>query len=101
LSKPEGQRNRAIIETLYSCGLRVTELLELRISNLYFSESFIRLVGKGNKERLVPIGQKAIKEINLYFMDRNALPVIEKTHEDIVFKKSSVHTLSGILLPPI
>ncbi len=85
LSKPEGQRNKAIIETLYSCGLRVTELLELRISNLYVDEGFIRLVGKGNKERLVPIGRKAIKEINLYFIDRNRLQGIEKAHEDIVF----------------
>jgi integrase/recombinase XerD len=85
LSKPEGRRNRAIIETLYSCGLRVSELLELRISNLYFNEGFVRVVGKGDKERLVPVGRKATKEINLYLMDRNRLTAIIKGHEDILF----------------
>ena len=66
LSKPEGQRNKAIIETLYGCGLRVTELLELKLSNLFFEEGFIRVIGKGNKERLVPIGNEAQKQILLY-----------------------------------
>ncbi|MFH2142456.1 MAG: site-specific tyrosine recombinase XerD [Bacteroidota bacterium] len=76
LSKPEGQRNKAIIETLYSCGLRVTELIELRISNLFFKDGFIKVIGKGNKERFVPIGEKAIKEINLYLkFYRNKLNV--------------------------
>src|SRR4030043_2132963 len=66
LSKPEGQRNKAIIETLYSCGLRVSELINLKISNLYFNDKFVRVIGKGNKERLVPISNKAIEEIRLY-----------------------------------
>ena len=66
LSISEGQRNKAIIETLYSCGLRVSELINLRMSNLHFSDNYIRVIGKGNKERLVPISNKAIKEITLY-----------------------------------
>jgi integrase/recombinase XerD len=85
LSKPEGQRNKAIIETLYSCGLRVSELINLKITNLYFNDGFIRVVGKGNKERLVPIGQKAMKEIKYYFQDRNLQANIDKTGENIVF----------------
>ena len=85
LSKPEGQRNKAIIETLYSCGLRVSELINLRITDLNFEQGFIRVVGKGDKERLIPIGKKAIKEINLYMPDRNSLPRIEKTSENILF----------------
>jgi integrase/recombinase XerD len=63
VSKPEGHRNRAILEVLYSCGLRVSELIDLRISNMYMDQGFIRVIGKGDKERLVPIGGKAIREI--------------------------------------
>lgn len=85
LSKPEGQRNKAIIETLYSCGLRVSELVNLRITDLNFDQGFIKVIGKGDKERLVPIGQKAIKEINLYKPDRHSLPVIQKSSENILF----------------
>ncbi len=85
LSKPEGQRNKAIIETLYSCGLRVSELINLKITNLYFNDGFIRVVGKGDKERLVPIGQKAMKEIKYYFQDRNLQPNIDKSSQNIVF----------------
>ena len=66
LSKPEGGRNKAILETLYSCGLRVTEAVNLRMSCLYFDDGFIRVIGKGDKERLVPIGSAAIKYINIY-----------------------------------
>src|SRR5690348_13570097 len=66
LSKPEGGRNKAIIETMYSCGLRVSELVNLRISNLYLEVGFIRVIGKGDKERLVPIGKSAVKFINIY-----------------------------------
>src|SRR5690606_38023791 len=66
LSKKEGHRNRAIIETLYSCGLRVSELVNLKITNLYFDEGFIRVIGKGNKERLVPVSDSVEKEVNLY-----------------------------------
>ena len=85
LSKPEGQRNKAIIETLYSCGLRVSELVNLRITDLNFEQGFIKVTGKGDKERLVPIGQKAIKEINLYKPDRNSLSSIQKGSENILF----------------
>ena len=65
-SKPEGARNRAILETLYSCGLRVSELTSLRISNLYLDAGYIRVIGKGDKERLVPIGREAMKYIDIY-----------------------------------
>lgn len=70
LSKPEGQRNRAILETLYSCGLRVSELCALKLSDLYFEEGFIKVTGKGNKQRLVPISPRAIKEIRYWLEDR-------------------------------
>jgi len=84
-SKPEGVRNRAILETLYGCGLRVSELVELKISNLYFDVGFIKVTGKGNKERLIPIGNSAIKQIGFYLNHvRNHLP-IQKNATDIVF----------------
>ena len=70
LSEQEGQRNKAIIETLFSCGLRVSELCNLKMSNLYLDEGFIKVEGKGSKQRLVPISNKAIKELNLWFADR-------------------------------
>jgi integrase/recombinase XerD len=85
LSKPEGQRNKTIIETLYSCGLRVSELVNFRITDLNFEQGFIRVTGKGDKERLVPIGSKAIKEIKLYMPDRHSLPKIDKASENILF----------------
>jgi len=86
LSKPDGQRNKAIIETLYSCGLRVSELVDLQLTNLFFDQGFIRVIGKGNKERLVPIGDKAIKEIKLYTEIRNGVSQkIVKDYENIVF----------------
>ena len=71
LSKPDGNRNRAIIETLYSCGLRVSELINLKISNIYTEEKFIQVFGKGSKQRLVPISETALKEIFQYMLDRN------------------------------
>lgn len=82
--KWEGQRNRAIIETLFSCGLRVSELVNLKISCLFMKEGFVRILGKGNKERLVPISKKAIKEIEYWFADRNIMN-IKKGEEDYVF----------------
>jgi len=84
-SKPEGQRNRAILETLYSCGLRVSELINLKISNLYFESGFVKIEGKGNKERLVPISNKAIKEINLYLSEYRRNLKICTSHEDFLF----------------
>ena len=83
-SKAEGQRNRAILETLYSCGLRVSELVNLKLSDLYFDEGFIKVEGKGSKQRLVPISPRAINEIKLYFTDRNRIEV-KKEYEDFVF----------------
>lgn len=84
-SKPEGERNKAILETLYSCGLRVTELVELKISNIYPEESFIRVIGKGDKERLVPIGQQALHQIALYVDQVRVHVEVKKGYEDFVF----------------
>lgn len=84
LSKPEGQRNKAIIEVLFSCGLRVSELTHLKLSNLYLHEKFIRVEGKGRKERFVPISTKAIKELELWFLDRVHLD-IKPGEDDFVF----------------
>ena len=84
LSKPEGQRNRAIIEVLFSCGLRVSELTHLRLSDLFLDEGYIRVMGKGSKERLVPISNRAIHELELWFYDRN-LMTIKAGEEDYVF----------------
>jgi len=84
LSKPEGQRNRAMLETLYSCGLRVSELTGLKFADVYFGEQFVVVNGKGNKQRLVPISQKAIQEIRNYLIDRN-LTKVQKGHENVLF----------------
>ena len=84
LSKWEGHRNRAIIEVLFSCGLRVSELTHLKLSNLYREEEFIRVIGKGSKERLVPISPKALKELDFWFADRNQMK-IKEGEEDYVF----------------
>ncbi len=97
LSKKEGQRNRAILETLYSCGLRVSELVNMKLSDLYIDEGFVRIEGKGSKQRLVPISPKAIKEIKLYFIDRNQVQ-IKKTHEDFVFLSRRGTKLSRIMV---
>ena len=97
LSKPEGQRNKAMLETLYSCGLRVSELVGLCISNLHFGEGYIKVVGKGNKERLVPISPRAIKEIEYYFTDRNHLnPDIAS--KDILFLNRRGKKLSRVMI---
>jgi len=85
LSKPEGHRNRAMIEVLYACGLRVSELTGLRISGLYPEISFVRVIGKGNKERLVPIGETALKQVAFYLEDRKQMENIDRKSEDIVF----------------
>lgn len=84
LSKPEGHRNRAIIEVLFSCGLRVSELVNLKLSNLYLEEQYVRVMGKGSKERLVPISERAIRELGFWFEDRNLLN-IKTGEEDYVF----------------
>ncbi len=84
LTKWEGQRNRAIIEVLFSCGLRVSELVNMQISNIYKKEKFIRITGKGDKERLVPISDSALKELDYWFVDRNHMK-IKPGEEDYVF----------------
>lgn len=85
LSKPEGERNRAMIETLYSCGLRVTEMIQLKISDLFFEEGFIRVIGKGNKQRFVPINSYMIKLIENYKNLIRSGIKIQKGHEDTIF----------------
>ena len=84
LSVAEGQRNKAIIEVLFSCGLRVSELVNLKLSDLFIEDSYIRVIGKGQKERLVPISGKAIKELQLWFLDRNLMK-IKPGEQDFVF----------------
>lgn len=84
LSKSEGQRNRAMIEMLYSCGLRVSELCGLKLSDLYLKDQFIRVTGKGDKQRLVPVSSRAIAELEAYFEDRNRIE-IKRGYEDYVF----------------
>ena len=84
LSKEEGERNRAMLETLYGCGLRVSELTTLKMSDLFFEEGFIKITGKGNKQRFVPISEVTKKYINFYIHKRNFLP-IQKGHEDTLF----------------
>ncbi len=98
LSTPEGTRNKAIIETLYGCGLRVSELCSLKLSWLYFNEGFIRIIGKGDKERLVPIGSVAEKNILIYIDEiRNKLD-IKKGCEDIVFLNRRGGQLSRVMI---
>jgi integrase/recombinase XerD len=84
LSSPEGTRNKAIVETMYSCGLRVSEVVNLKLSQLYLDVGFIRVIGKGDKERLVPIGSSAIKYITIYLATRKHV-VIQRGEEDILF----------------
>ena len=98
-SKPEGTRNHAMLETMYSCGLRVSELINLRLTNLYLDVGFIKVTGKGNKERLVPIGDTAIKHILLYKDHvRNHQDVIKKGNEDIVFLNRRGTALSRVMV---
>lgn len=96
--KAEGQRNKAILETLYSCGLRVTELIDLKISNLFFENGNIRIVGKNNRERTVPISTKAIKEINLYLSEYRRTLKISKPDEDVLFLNRRGKKLSRVMI---
>ncbi|MEI8203846.1 MAG: site-specific tyrosine recombinase XerD [Bacteroidota bacterium] len=98
LSKPEGVRNKAIIETLYGCGLRVSELVELRISMIYFKDEFVRIIGKGDKERLVPIGSVAIKYIRIYMETIRCMHSIFKGNEDILFLNRSGKKMSRVMV---
>jgi integrase/recombinase XerD len=97
-STPEGQRNRAILETMYSCGLRVSEVVGLAISNLYLDVGFVRVVGKGNKERLVPIGDTAVNYIKLYREHIRVHVPIKKGNEDILFLNRRGSALSRVMI---
>lgn len=98
LSQPEGQRNKAIIEVLFSCGLRVSELCTLKLSDLYLEEGFIKVDGKGSKQRLVPISGKAIKELNLYFQDRNTYDIRPECANYVFVSKKRKRNLSRIMV---
>ena len=97
LSLPEGHRNRAMLEVLYSCGLRVSELISLRFPDIYLDEEFIRVEGKGNKQRLVPISETAIREIKNYLPDRNRITA-KKGFEDVLFLSRRGTALSRIMV---
>lgn len=96
LSRAGGQRNKAMLETLYSCGLRVSELVNMRISNLFFKEDYIKVTGKGDKERLVPIGSAAIKQISIYRDDVRCHLDIKKNNEDYLFLNNRGTKISRI-----
>jgi integrase/recombinase XerD len=98
LSKPEGGRNKAILETMYSCGLRVSEVVNLRISCLYLDVGFIRVIGKGDKERLVPIGSDAVKYINIYKDNIRNQWEVKPGNEDILFLNRRGTLLSRVMI---
>jgi len=98
VSKAEGLRNKAILETLYSCGLRVSELVDLKISNLHFEQEFLRIAGKGERERLVPISKRAIEDIKKYLVNSRKKLVIEKGYENIVFLNRRGKKLSRVMI---
>jgi integrase/recombinase XerD len=98
LSTPEGNRNKAILETMYSCGLRVSELVNLKLSCLFLDVGFIRVIGKGDKERLVPIGRDAIKFINIYRSTVRVHVPVKKGEEDILFLNRNGKRLSRIMI---
>jgi integrase/recombinase XerD len=98
MSTQEGTRNKAILETMYSCGLRVTELTELKMSNIYADVEFIKVIGKGNKERLVPIGASALKFIQIYVENIRAHIVPKKNAEDILFLNRRGGKLSRVMI---
>jgi len=98
LSTPEGTRNKALLETLYSCGLRVSEVVNLRLSQLYLDVGFVRVIGKGNKERLVPIGSSAVKYILLYKNTTRVHQPVQKGEEDIVFLNRRGRRLSRVMV---
>lgn len=97
-SKPEGLRNKAILETLYSCGLRVSELVDLRLSNLHFEQEFLKIGGKGEKERLVPISKRAVEDIKKYLINSRKKLNIEKGYENIVFLNRRGKKLSRVMI---
>jgi integrase/recombinase XerD len=96
LSKPEGHRNRAMIETMYSCGLRVSELVNMKLTDIHRDDGFITVTGKGNKQRLVPVGRTALREIDSYFEKRKLLPVI--TDQNILFLNRRGKRLTRVMV---
>ena len=98
LSKPEGGRNKAMVELLYSCGLRVSELVNLKISQLYFDVGFIRVLGKGDKERLVPVGSSAVKYVNIYLKNIRVHTPVKPGNEDIVFLNRRGSKLTRVMV---
>jgi len=98
LSTPEGERNKAMLETLYSCGLRVSELVNLKISNLFFEEGFIKVIGKGDKERMIPIGSSAQSEIRHYLSHIRTQIQIKRGHEDELFLNRRGTKLSRVMV---
>ncbi|MGJ7032227.1 site-specific tyrosine recombinase XerD [Niabella hirudinis] len=98
LSKPEGTRNKAILETMYSCGLRVSEVVQLRISQLYMDVGYIRVIGKGDKERLVPIGDAATKYIKIYLQEIRRYMAVKPGSEDILFLNKRGAKLSRVMI---
>tara|TARA_Y200000002_G_C22675057_1_gene661680 strand:+ start:132 stop:1049 length:918 start_codon:yes stop_codon:yes gene_type:complete len=97
-SKSDGERNIAILEVLYGCGLRVTELIELKISEIYWKEGFIRIIGKGNKERLVPLGKTASKHLKIYFNEIRVHQKIDSQFVDHVFINKNGRKLSRVMI---
>ena len=98
LSKPEGQRNKAIIEVLFSCGLRVSELVNLKLSDLFIEEKYVRVIGKGSKERLVPISTKAIKELQYWFRDRNLMNIQPGEQDYVFLNRRGAHLTRTMIL---
>jgi integrase/recombinase XerD len=98
LSKAEGHRNKAIIEVLYGCGLRVSELTGLKISDMYLDKGFIRVIGKGDKERLIPIGGKTVREIENYLPARKSFSNVDKDYRDILFLNRRGRSLTRVMI---
>jgi len=98
IDKPEGQRNKAILETLYSCGLRVSELVSLKISNINFEQTYVKIEGKSNKERMIPISPRAIAEINIYLEGYRKTLKIAKGAEDVLFLNRRGQKLSRVMI---
>jgi integrase/recombinase XerD len=96
LSKPGGGRNRAMLEVLYSSGLRVSELVDLRLNNIYFDVGFLRIIGKGNKERLVPVGKEALKFLRIYIEEIRVHNIIQKGNDQFAFLNRSGTKLSRV-----
>tara|TARA_B100000902_G_scaffold273379_1_gene259272 strand:- start:398 stop:1303 length:906 start_codon:yes stop_codon:yes gene_type:complete len=97
-SKPEGERNLAILEVLYGCGLRVSELIELKLSEIYWKEGFIRIIGKGNKERLVPLGKTATKHLKIYINEIRVHNKINEESKDHVFLNKNGNKISRVMI---